>query len=334
MKLKIIFLVVICFLNGYSQNQKYIVKDSLTNEVIEFVGINFLNNVGVYTGSNGEFYADPSRTPKIIISHLSYEEKIVQLYKSDNIIYLTPKVINLNEIVIENKKLKKQFIDINTSNKNTKNFSGFGTYGYQLAVLIKPIDTLKNYYLDQISLPINVDKLWMSINNMKEVPNALVRINFSINSNNKPSDSLFNYLEYILLNKKTYKEGFVYHKMKTRISVPKEGLFCILTLLGETDLKGNLIVEKPTYKSYNLGKEIIFFKYLPIQIPLQKENEEQNSFSRSYFNKEDNAYGNVTPLIAVPSSLTSKERASYIREKSEELGRFSVPIKYTLYYYD
>lgn len=324
--------LLISFLNGNSQNQKYIVKDSQTNVQIEFSGINFLNNTGIYTDAKGEFYADATKTPTIIVSHLSYEEKKVDLNNTDSIIYLTPKLISINEIVVESNKLKKQYIDINTSNKKTKNFAGFGTYGYQLAVLIKPSDTSKKYYLDQISIPIKEDQIWMRINNVKKIPNALVRINFCKNLNNEPSDSLLNYSEYVLLNKKTYKRTSLDHKLNTKISVPKEGLFCIFTLLGKTDDSGNLIVEKPTYKRNHHGEEIIFMKYLPIQIPL--EDDKQTSFSRSYFNKENSSYCNISPSFSVPINLASEERDSFIKEKRNELDNFKVPIRYKLYFYE
>ena len=141
-----IILLFFCFFINitFSQNINGRVIDSLTNEPLNYVNITYINkNIGVNTNELG-FYSLKliDLTEKLLISHIGYEKKIIDLKKFDiskeNIldIRLIPKIEVLNEIVITSKKKEYSKIKKIGTSKNIKVKTGF-PFGYEFSNLIK-----------------------------------------------------------------------------------------------------------------------------------------------------------------------------------------------------
>jgi hypothetical protein len=80
--------------------QMVIVKDSITNETISFVSVNFGNDSAGYTDEKGAI-AIPNKAAQIRLSHICYMTKsITKLTADSQTIFLVPKITNLDEVAI------------------------------------------------------------------------------------------------------------------------------------------------------------------------------------------------------------------------------------------
>jgi len=91
----------------FGMAQTIIVKDSITHEAVPFVSLNFGNDTGGYTDENGAI-AIPNEAAQIRLSHICYETKSISKITADlQTIFLVPKSINLDEVAISAKALKR-----------------------------------------------------------------------------------------------------------------------------------------------------------------------------------------------------------------------------------
>lgn len=320
--------VSICF----SQKLKFQIKDSLTHKPVEFVSIDLLNGHGFYANEYGEVNLNYHGIEKIQISHLSYETKQIEIKNISDVIYLSQKKNQINEIKIT-QGIKKVFLTHKKPKLKDHLFCDFGTYGYELAIPLKVETSDQKCYLDEITIPIRVDDMWMKINNIEKNPLSLIKISFQENVDNLPSDSLLNEPEYYFIDKKTLQRKSIQHKLKKRVMIPKEGLFCLITFLGEANEKGELLIEMPTYKREINGKEIIFSKYQPLQIPIHEEVSEKITLSRNYFSKNSN-FKKVFPRITTPSGLSKEETQLYLNNEINKMPNYNIELDYKFYYYE
>ena len=105
-----LFLILLTMLSPatFGMAQTIIVKDSITHEAVPFVSVNFGNDTGGYTDENGAI-AIPNEAAQIRLSHICYETKSISKITADlQTIFLVPKSINLDEVAISAKALKKR----------------------------------------------------------------------------------------------------------------------------------------------------------------------------------------------------------------------------------
>jgi hypothetical protein len=327
MKIILLFFVSITF----AQNVKFQIRDSITYEPIKFVSVDLLNGYGCYSNEYGEVKIDISDIRRIKLSHLSYKLKEIDIQNVPDIIYLVEKTIYLNEVIINN-DVKKVFYSQKRQGFDENLFCGFGAYGFEIAIpLHSPIDN--ECFLQEITIPINIDKQWMKLADISELPLSLIRINFTKNLNDKPSDTLLFSPEYYFIDKKTLKRKAIIYELHNELIIPKEGLFCVITFLGKANVEGNLIFEMPTYKKNVLGKDIIFTKYQPLQIPIYNSKSKNSTYSRDSFLK-NSKFLKVVPPISIPIYFNAEERATFLKSQLEIMTDYSVSIGYKFYYYE
>jgi hypothetical protein len=327
--MKIIFLFTISFC--FSQNIKFQIKDLITNEPIEFVSINLLNGHGLFANEKGEVNLNYTNIKTIELSHVSYEAEKIDVENIKSIVYLRQKANQLKEIELF-QSLKKVY----QSKKNIKAkdslYCGFGAYGFELAIYINP-ELDKKCFLNQISIPITVDEHWMMLANIKEEPLSLIRISFLKSFNSKPIDSLLSEPEYFFIDNRTLKNKQIKYNLKNKLPLPIEGVFCVITFLGKADKKGNLIIEMPTYIVKTIDKEILFTRYQPLRVPINKTKNERIAYSRNSF-INNSKFCKVIPPIAISANLSNEDRANQLEYKTEKMDNFTIDIGYEYFMYE
>ncbi len=112
-KLVLLILLVNHFLVAYNQILKGTILDKDTEDKIVYAAIYFNGTfVGTYSDQNGNFQLDVSKntTMPLSISAIGYNSVTINSFSSNNplIVYLTPKVYNLSEVVINAKSLDRE----------------------------------------------------------------------------------------------------------------------------------------------------------------------------------------------------------------------------------
>ena len=124
----------------FGMAQTVIVKDSITNEPIPFVSVYFGKESGGYTDEKGAI-AIPSEAAQIRLSHICYETKsIFKITADSQTIFLVPKGINLDEVAISAKVLKRIKTTEVGSMKAKTQTKHKGANGFEMALFI-PYDS-------------------------------------------------------------------------------------------------------------------------------------------------------------------------------------------------
>lgn len=135
----ITILLALVVMAGQAQ-QTMTVKDSITNEPVPFVSVYFGNDSGGYTDEQGAI-AIPSEIEQIRFSHICYESKsIAKVIVDSQTIFLVPKSINLDEVAISAKALKRTKTTEVGSMKAKTQTKHKGANGFEMALFI-PYDS-------------------------------------------------------------------------------------------------------------------------------------------------------------------------------------------------
>jgi hypothetical protein len=109
MKKLIILLIFIVSSSVSSQSISVQVKDSLSLSPIPFSTVSFSNNKGLISDENGIFQLITNELinqDSLFVSSMGYEKVSYPLLKfKDSIIYLSPKPVVLNDVILTNKRL-------------------------------------------------------------------------------------------------------------------------------------------------------------------------------------------------------------------------------------
>ena len=114
MKKIIILLIFIVYCGVNAQSITVQVKDSLTLSPIPFSTVSFSNNKGLISDENGIFQLitlELINQDSLFVSSMGYEKGSYPLLKfKDSIIYLSPKPVVLNDVILTNKRLSSNEI--------------------------------------------------------------------------------------------------------------------------------------------------------------------------------------------------------------------------------
>lgn len=333
--MKRIYLLLVFFttINCFSQLNTLHVLDSLTNAKIEFVAVDFLDNSGVFTDKTGAFKINLNTQKKIKLTHALYVQKIINLTNTDSIVFLTPKINEIEKIIIDSKKTSKKYIFKKLNDKiATDKFAGFGAYGFQFINIIKPLDSIKNYFIDGLQIPVYLNQKSKYINNTKV--NGLVRITFHHIINNKPSDSIIGEINYSVINHKVLSKNILKIDLKKKVNIPLEGMFCMVTMLGECTEKGDLIIENLyDYVTINETKKY-YLKSLPFTVPLLESNEAEVTKCRLLFNTGSD-FNKINIPYTISKDLSEEDKKKFLQLKnSNSKENFHVPFGVNYLYYE
>lgn len=277
------YLILFLFMGfaGFSQI-KGIVKDSLTGQPIPYVSVWVENEtIGTTAEENGTFSLEVKTEKRIVFSALGYENKIV-LSSDVNTVVLSPKTLELNEVVIEKTKATRE-IAIGDFSGIYLN-SGVANVGQEdvhvWAKLIRFNEKVKEHpFIKSIEFATR-----------SRLKNALLRIRvFNINSEEIPIGDAIE--EDILVQVKKGKNNNIVDLAKYNIKIPEEGIF-----IGFEYLK--LEQNKLIYKGEIVGYEPSILGFFPGGENLAKLNREGK-----FFSGVSGQFGNIE--IALKIKLTN-----------------------------
>jgi CarboxypepD_reg-like domain len=160
------------FINNIAISQ-IIIVDSINNKPINSVNIQYSQNKGLTTNEDGYFELPENQIiDTLYISHISYKSKNIYFsnLKENDTIFLTPSIINLDEIVLNRFKVKDTIIKaINNIDKNYLNIP-YNLYGFFRQSLEENSKGVEMIEVDFISF-INNNKTNTKIINAKRTDN-------------------------------------------------------------------------------------------------------------------------------------------------------------------
>ena len=173
-----LFLILLTMLSPatFGMAQTIIVKDSITHEAVPFVSVNFGNDTGGYTDENGAI-AIPNEAAQIRLSHICYETKSISKITAHlQTIFLVPKSINLDEVAISAKALKRTKTTEVGSMKAKTQTKHKGANGFEMALFI-PCDSTwaETPYIHSILASLDYSTHWLVFTEIKTPIYATLR---------------------------------------------------------------------------------------------------------------------------------------------------------------
>ena len=209
--------------NTLAQTQCFVIFDSVTHEYIPYCNIETDKGEGFVTNHLGEFCIKLSDNDSILIigvSNIAYHKKSVAFFKNkpDSIIYLQPKLYNINEIDINWSNYK--FTWIGNTTKIADSYINLWRF-CQLGIHISPLQNRLSV-LETISIPIQNT-------NTEKVPFRLHV--FDVDSLGGVGNDLLP--ENVYGNLKDAPNGIIeLDVLKYQIKIPEKGLFITVELLS------------------------------------------------------------------------------------------------------
>ena len=160
----------------FGMAQTIIVKDSITHEAVPFVSVYFGNDTGGYTDENGAI-AIPNEAAQIRLSHICYETKSISKITADlQTIFLVPKSINLDEVAISAKALKRTKTTEVGSMKAKTQTKHKGANGFEMALFISYDSTwAETPYIHSILASLDYSTHWLVFTEIKTPIYATLR---------------------------------------------------------------------------------------------------------------------------------------------------------------
>lgn len=165
----------------FGMAQTIIVKDSITHEAVPFVSVYFGNDTGGYTDENGAI-AIPNEAAQIRLSHICYETKSISKITADlQTIFLVPKSINLDEVAISAKALKRTKTTEVGSMKAKTQTKHKGANGFEMALFISYDSTwAETPYIHSILASLDYSTHWLVFTEIKTPIYATLRFDLRL----------------------------------------------------------------------------------------------------------------------------------------------------------
>lgn len=228
---RISLILFLIFNLSFSQISRHQIFDFKTNEPIPFSAIIITNNeqTSFYSDEKGIFYIDKSKVDSIQISSLGYVNLNLHTNLLNDTIFIVPKVIQLNEIIIKQNHLSTKKI----KPKNAKLLFNL-TPKSQLGILVQNKKNQKNTYLKNIRIPIRNET-----RTLKKSFNSVFKIHLFSNKNNVPYVPLIDKPFMIFCNQDS-KNFIDINLSEEEINFNENGFFICIEMLGEIDNDRNL----------------------------------------------------------------------------------------------
>ena len=178
---RLLLLLAMLFATTFGMAQTVIVKDSITNEPIQFVSVYFGNDTGGYTDEKG-MIAIPNEAAQIRLSHICYETKSISKITADSqTIFLVPISINLDEVAISAKapkRTKTTEVGLTKAKTQTKHK---GANGFEMALFI-PYDSTwaETPYIHSILASLDYTTHWLVFTEIKTPIYATLRFDLRL----------------------------------------------------------------------------------------------------------------------------------------------------------
>ena len=170
---RLLLLLAMLFATTFGMAQTVIVKDSITNEPIQFVSVYFGNDTGGYTDEKG-MIAIPNEAAQIRLSHS-------KITADSQTIFLVPISINLDEVAISAKtpiRIKTTEVGLIKSKTQTKHK---GANGFEMALFI-PYDSTwaETPYIHSILASLDYSTHWLVFTEIKNPIYATLRFDLRL----------------------------------------------------------------------------------------------------------------------------------------------------------
>jgi hypothetical protein len=147
----------ILILLAYSANaQQFKLKNQKDNLPIQFAHINAINGSGTYSDQKGIFSIGAD---SVIITHINYKDTLILLSDlSENIIYLKPSQILLEEVKVSgNKKVDDSQISIYPEEKYKTTYMAINMSSFELGMVVK-LKEFNQAQLTNVKIPVKLGK--------------------------------------------------------------------------------------------------------------------------------------------------------------------------------
>ncbi len=214
--MKKILAIIILFISNFSFCQlRAVIIDSETKSVIPYVNIWIENeNIGTTSNEKGEFSIDITSGKFLILSSLGYEKKRIEISSISEKIVLSPKITELNEVIISSTKKQKEIV-IGKFNDLDVGYYYASFDKPEIKARYFPFDSSysKTPYLNKLKF-----RIYSNIKNAK----FNVRI-YSIGENGEPKNPIYN--KNIIGIAKKGTENIELDLSELDIMFPKNGVF-------------------------------------------------------------------------------------------------------------
>lgn len=270
---KFFYSMGLLFLSINALCQKIIVIDTITKSPIEGVSITINNKFNFLTNSYGKAeILKVNNLNDIEISHISYQLKNLKALKLKDTIYLSPKTIELGEVIISNVKSKEINSKLLKRKNSFKNFIVFNNN--EILAQIIPSNTICGFKIKELHLIIDKN---IKDDNIKD--DLLIMIQISIYDNNKNlelsnKNSVFSITKKI--NPKKF-EHLVIDLNEENINLTQNGFIIGFKNLGYISENGSTLNDKclvriaMTSNKSSLYEENTFFKWSNNKITSSKD---------------------------------------------------------------
>jgi len=298
------FLFIFCCLSAqsYSQERYFVVKDSITKEILPYTNINFLNGYGVFSDENGKVILHKDVPNQIKITHIGYSDKIVLLEKlnGNTDVFLKPSAEILGELkvtVSRNDANKRKEFVVKPSIHENSNEMYWSSLGQQFAFFI-PNDR-KNSVLKSVVIPLIVKDLYQGMADQSFEDNpygTMMKIEFMSNVGNQPGKKIYDYDKVFVIHSAKV-DGKVEVKFGETIAVPENGFFVVMTVMGKTNEKGEYVPEMPYGIREVNGEKKKYIKIILPNYPLVADSKKQLTLFRHVFGASNNWSRIERPMV-------------------------------------
>jgi len=259
MKMKniLLFLLFLEFIPSFSQEKEVLILNLKNKKAIQYANIKFLNSrKGTFSDENGFFVYDKKNLDSVLVSVLGYNNKTLWSKNINDTIYLSPKIISLDEITLSNNKNDYGYF------KKKSKFIRSKLKRIIIAMFMPNNNPNKKEYITTLYYRIK------KYGNEKSIvrPHLL-----SVNKENgNPNKELLN--KNIVINVNDKNNILSVDISKVKIKFPPEGIFVALEWVGNTtDVGFGYSNLKDNTGSYALLTSLEFEKKLWIPLTPIKE---------------------------------------------------------------
>ncbi|PCH77421.1 MAG: hypothetical protein COB98_03550 [Flavobacteriaceae bacterium] len=252
------FVLLFIFNLSFSQNSIHQIFDSKTYEPIPFSAIVVVNNqqVSFFSDEKGVFNINKNKIDSIQILSLGYFNLNIHPRQLTDTIFLTPKITQLNQVIIRQKKPRIKKI----KPKKTKLFFNLKPNS-QLGILVQNKKKQENTYIRYIYIPIR-NKTYS--HSLKKTYNSVIKIHLFSNKNNTLGEPLIDKPIMFFCNQDS-KKFIGIDVSEEEIIFNKKGFFICIEMLGKIDNYGNLKKDKLVFPAFTFtnkeSKDVLITTY-------------------------------------------------------------------------
>lgn len=267
MKYRFQIILILIHLSINSQTLKGVLRDSLSNEKLQYANITVKDkSIGAYSNEDGFYNINISKASKndtLVFTLIGYKNKNIPLFtffnKANSLLNLSlsPKTESLDQVIIsvDNQKYSNKATTISTG-KRKGLFSSSVTYGYEVATFVKN-EKNKKGKLTEVTLKLKQNKT-----RSFKVYQTYYRISFySANSFGYPEKQLNT--KDILIKPKKNDRSYKIDVRDKNIKFGKKGIFIgIETIKPEHIINtGSMYAITPTIQYTHVSEKIKYKRF-------------------------------------------------------------------------